>query len=158
MSLAIHGVPRPPPEHDHEAIVGGFPGMLELAAARTDVLLVIDAVNTLQEEVPTASTPRNEACDQVFSGRNANEFSWLPQLLPPRLRVVISCITEDSATLKGLYWRYPALKAPQNVVLLQPLQMPARLEIVNSTLGYRALFLELSLDQLLLQVLAKGAR
>ena len=69
------------------------------------------------------------------SGHNANEFSWLPQRMPPRLRVVISCITEDAAALQGLYWRYPLLKEPSNVVLLQPLQMAARLEIVSSTLG-----------------------
>ena len=65
MSKAIGGVPDPPPEDDCEAIVDGFAGMLELAAARTDVLLVIDAVNTLQEEVVhTVNSPADNTCDQ----------------------------------------------------------------------------------------------
>ena len=101
--------------YDVNELVSRFRQALDGVPADARVVLVIDAVNQLDET------------------DNAHSMFWLPWELPPQVKVVVSCI--DDAPERGTEHTEPVLRSllprPLERLELQPLSNDERLEIVS---------------------------
>jgi telomerase protein component 1 len=95
---------------EYEELREAFPQFLEQAATRGKVVLLLDALNQLDET------------------HHAHTLNWLPQALPHELRLIVS--TQEGDCLDALYRRRPVpLEAT-----VGPLTLEDRKEIVRQTL------------------------
>jgi len=109
--LAHHfGIPGEIPE-DYEKLRTAFPQFLEQAASGGKVLVVMDAL------------------DQLDETHRARTLDWLPRMLPPGLPMVVSTLEGDC--LDALRRRRP----PPAEFLITPLTSTERREIVRQTLS-----------------------
>ena len=74
--------PEPPPNHGFEELVQAFSARLELATAERPLLVFLDAL------------------DQLSDADNARGLAWLPERLPPHVRLVMT--TTEGECLEAL--------------------------------------------------------
>jgi WD40 repeat protein len=95
---------------DNEKLLGMFQKFLEQAASQGKVLLILDALNQLDESY------------------NAHTLNWLPYKLPKNLRVILSTLEGDC--LEALRCRRPA---PLEITM-GPLESEDKKQIIRQTL------------------------
>lgn len=95
---------------DYEKLRGVFTKFLEQAASQGKVLLILDALN------------------QVDESYHAHTLSWLPYTLPKNLRCIVSTLEGDC--LEALHRRRPA--PPE--IMVGPLELEDQKQIIRKTL------------------------
>ena len=83
-----YGAPEPPPSHSFEEQVQAFSARLDLATAERPLLLFLDAL------------------DQLGDADGARGLAWLPERLPPHVRLVVT--TTEGECLEALRHRLAA--------------------------------------------------
>ena len=85
----IYGDSHRPVPSDYLALLRDLPGRLNLARSGRPLLLFLDAL------------------DQLSDQNGARTLNWLPQQLPPHVRLVVSTLPDPAPCLPVLRGRYP---------------------------------------------------
>ena len=81
-----------------------FPRILEAAAARGRILIVIDGLHHMRGETDSATEFKSEK----VQGTGSSSLNWLPRLFPPNVRVIMSVTTPSTFESHSSIWNSAA--------------------------------------------------